>query len=364
MRRLLLLLLLILFAAPLQAAVEIGPRGKAPVRLEDVYQQSGIPYIAIEDAIDAVGLSGHWNSVRHVFRIRTSRGWAEISPASKFLEFNDEYYPLEDKPRFIDGRLRVTDSFVLNQLSMLVDRPIYFRNLDPDTDTIAADKGNAFEQLFAFLLNKKVARSGPLIRAVAIDPGHGGLDTGTLAANGLNEKDVDLQVANKLARQLKMKLGIPVYLSRDGDYELSMQQRLKPASREDVDIWLLLHAQASLSPVPNGVTLFIRPEERAVKKDQPKDVAVVQSSSLRLANALALSLREAGVQVNGIYHTPLLSLGRGELPTVQIELGYLSNPEELVQLQSDSHQELLAQALYRGIRRYAKASKEKKNGVD
>ena len=363
MRLVFFILILICSVQPALAAVEIGPRGKPPVRLEDVYQHGGVPYIAIEDAINAVGLSGHWNSVKHIFYIRTRKGWAEISPASKFLKIDDNYYPLEDEPRFIDGRLRVTDSFILNQLSMLVDQPIYFRNLNPDAETSAEKEGNAFEQLFAFLLNKKVARSGPLIRAVALDPGHGGLDTGALAANGLKEKEIDLQVANKLARQLKMNLGIPVYLSRDGDYELTMEQRLKPASKENVDVWLLLHAQASLSSVPKGVSLFIRPEESRGNEIVQADQPVVESASLRLADALALSLREAGIQVDGIYPSPLLSLGRGELPTVQVELGYLSNPDDLAQLQSDNYQEQLAQALYQGIRRYAKATKEQKNGT-
>jgi len=48
---------------------------------------------------------------------------------------------------------------------------------------------------------------------------------------------------------------------------------------------------------------------------------------------------------------------------VQVELGYLSNPEELAQLQSDSYQDLLAKALYQGVWNYAKATKEKKNGI-
>ena len=364
MRRLFLFTILLLLAQPLWAAVEIAPRGKAPVRLEDVYQQSGIPYIAIEEAINAVGLTGHWNSVQHVFRIRTRRGWAEISPGSEFLKFNNEYLPLEDKPRFIDGRLRVTDSFILNQLAMLVGQPIYFRNLDPGNDTQTSEETNAFEQLFAFLLNKKIAKTGPLIRAVAIDPGHGGLDTGALAANGLKEKEVNLQVANRLSRQLKMKQGIPVYLSRDGDYELTMEQRLKPASEENVDIWLLLHCQADLSPGVRGVSLFIRPEAIQLNQPQQEQVPVLPSASLRLANALALALREAEIQVNGIYPSPLLSLGRGELPTVQVELGYLSNPDDLSQLQSEKHRDLLAQALYQGILRYAKATKEIANGTN
>lgn len=359
MRSLLLIILFFLCAGPVLAAVDIAPRGKPPVRLSDVYQQGGIPYVAVEDALDAVGLSGHWNSIKHTFLIRTRRGWAEISPASSYLKLGDNYYPLQEKPRFIDGRLRVNDQFVLNQLSMLVGKPIYFRNLDPDMESVAAEESNGLEQLFAFLLNKKPKRSGPLIRAVAIDPGHGGLDTGVIAETGFKEKQVNLQVAEKLAKQLKMKLGIPIYLSRDGDYELTLEQRLEPASKDDVDLWLLLHAQASFSPVAKGITLFIRPDEAAQLPDAVEQPETVENVSLLLAGQLSLALRQAGIEVNGIYPSPLLSLGRGDLPTVQVELGYLSHPEELKNLQDAAYQERLAQALYQGIRGYAKAKKEK-----
>lgn len=361
MRPILIILFFSLLASPLFAAVDIAPRGKRPVRLNDVYQQGGVPYIAIEDALDAVGLTGHWNSIKHTFRIRTKRGWAEISPASSYLKLGDDYYPLLEKPRFIDGRLRVTDNFVLNQLSLLVGRPIYFRNLDPDIDTVAVAEPNSLEQLFAFLLNKKIKRSGPLIRAVAIDPGHGGLDTGVIAATGFKEKQVNLKVAKKLAKQIKMKLGIPIYLSRDGDYELSLEQRLEPASKEDVDLWLLLHTQASLSAEPSGVSLFIRPDEVSQILDEAGEPEPVVNVSRLLADDLALALRAAGIEVNGIYPSALLSLGRGSLPTVQIELGYLSHPDELNNLQDGDYQERLAQALYQGIRSYAKSKKERMN---
>ena len=341
------------------AAVDIALRGKDPVRLEDVYQQQGIPYIAIEDALSAVGLTGHWNSISHSFLIKTKHGWAEISPASQFLKIAGEYYPLKEKPRFIDGRLRVTDSFILNQLAQLTGRSIYFRNLDPDVDNTPVKESSHLEKLFAFFLNKKATKDGPLIRAVAIDPGHGGLDTGVIAASGYKEKQLNLEVAKKLAKQLKMKLGIPVYLSRDGDYELTTEQRLQSASKGDVDLWILLHAQASFSPQQTGVTLFIRADEMPQNIAEGEIAEASESDSLILARNLAAALQESAIKVRGIYPSSRLSLGRGNLPTVQIELGFLSNQDELQRLQSPDYQAKIVQALYTGIHRYAKLSKEK-----
>ena len=173
---------------------------------------------------------------------------------------------------------------------------------------------------------------------------------------------MNLAVAVKLAKQLKMKLGVPIYLSRDGDYELTVEQRLEPASREDVDLWLLLHTQASFSPTLQGVTLFIRSDDVAATPGT--EAVAAENVSLQLAEQLALALRESDISVNGIYPSPLLSLGRGNLPTVQIELGYLSHPLDLAQLRTSDHQERLAQAIYQGIRRFAEQEKEKKNGFN
>ena len=354
-------LLLFFVCLPWQSAhgaVDIALRGLDPVRLEDIYQQDGDPYIAVADAINAVGLSGHWDAIEHVFKIRTPRGWAEISPASDYLKLGDTYFPLQEKPRFIDGRLRVTDNFVLNQLAQMTGRPIYFNNLDPDLDNLPEKKESGLERFFSFLLQKKKPVAGPLLRAVAIDPGHGGLDTGVIAAAGLKEKQLNLELAEKLGKKLKMRLGVPIHLSRDGDYEVSLEQRLQTASREDVDIWLRFHAQAAFADDLSGVSLFVRPAEGQVlaggeRIDAPAD------ESRQLAEALALKLRENQIRVNGIFSTSRLSLGRGNLPTVQLEVGYLSNPQDVRQLQQAEYQTRLVQALYLGIRTYAESSREK-----
>jgi len=359
MRLIIFILCLFLPVSGAFAAVDIALRGQKPVHIEDVYQQGGVPYIAVEDTLKAVKLTGHWDSINHKFRIKSKYGWAEISPASAYLKLGDEFYPLKEKPRFIDGRLRITDSFILNQLAQLTGHSIYYRNLDPADDTLVAKKQNTLDRLFAFLLNKKINKGDDLIRAVAIDPGHGGLDLGVISPSGYKEKQLNLVVAEKLAKQLKMKLGIPIYLSRDGDYDVTLEQRLKTAAREGVDIWLLLHAQSGFSPDLSGVSLFVRPEEDASNVTADSDEPIEKSESLLLAKSLATVLESAGIEVCGIFHSSRLSLGRGNLPTVQIELGFLNNPKDGQQLQTPEYQDKLVQALYEGVYQFAKQARKK-----
>ncbi len=361
MRLLLTIICLLCSIHTAMAAVELGIRGHDAIVLDDVYQQDGIAYVAIDDVLPAVGLSGHWDSIKHIYRIRTTRGWAEISPASGFVKVGDVYYPIKDKPRFIDGRLRITDSFVQNQLAQLSGRSIIFRNLNPQTNNAPQHDEGAMDKLFSFLLRRKPPKSNdPLIRAVAIDPGHGGLDTGVLGTSGIKEKTLTLSIAQKLEKQIKMQSGIPVYLSRDGDYDLSVEDRFNAASKEDVDVWVLIHAGASFSENIKGVNLFIRPLQTGSTGSQSAESLV--DHSLLLAEEVAVALEQQGIFLHGIFRSSRLSLGQGELPTVLIEVGQLSNSQDLEQLQRGEYQNQLVEAVYTGIKQYATRIKEQENG--
>jgi len=347
------LLTLLAFAVLAEARVELALPGQAPTTIDEVYLRDGAAYIAVEDVLGPLQLGGAWDSVEHVYRIKAPTGTAIISPGSHFLRIGERFLPLSTPPRFIDGRLRVPDDFVTAQLPVLLGEPVYFRNLDPSKSTVA-EKESPLDRLFAFLLRKKQPESGPSLRAIVLDPGHGGEDPGALGANGSKEKAVVLEVAHRLEKKLKMQLGIPIYLSRDGDYSLSPQQRLEAADRPDVDLLLQLHAQSSFGSSPHGVTLFVRPREETTEGALERG----EGESIRLARFLAAALRGSGVEVAGIVQAPLLPLGRGDLPTVLVELGYLTNSEDLTQLRDAAGQEKLAGALYAGLKNFADTLKE------
>ncbi len=349
----------LLWATAVSAAVTIALPGGEEHRIEDVYQQDGTVYIALDDLLQAVGLRGQWDSVKHSYKISSPAGTAEVSPGSRYLKLGGEFSPLQENPRFIDGRLRVTDQFVRQQLPLLTLSQVIFVNLEPGKSTGQVQKQNRLNSLFSFLLNRKEEPSsdGPVIRAIAIDPGHGGSDTGVIGVKGSKEKEIVLDYAEKLARQIKMKLGIPVYLSRDGDYELTAEKRLQSATREDVDIWIRLHAQGGLSAQSHGICLFARPRTAETEVQPAAD-------SLLLADTLAQALRDGQFAVQGVYQSSRLSLGRGNLPTVQIELGYLTNPDELKQLQDNTYQQQLIAALYQGIESFAVKVKEDRDGAN
>lgn len=339
---LLLSCLLLLIVSPTHAAVEIAVGDRMPVVIEEVYLSEGVAFLPIEEVLQALQLSGSWDSVAHVYRIRTPRGTAVISPGSQFMRLGERYIPLGAPPRFIDGKLRVAEEFLSRHLPGLLDTPLYYRNLQPMASTAAP--ASSLDRFFAFLLRKKQTVAQPLLRGVAIDPGHGGEDPGSLGAGGLKEKDVTLEVSRRLERLLKMRLDIPVFLTRSGDYAITPQQRVETAARPEVDALLLLHAQASASPQVQGPILFVRPDSADSGE---------QRDSMRLARHLAAALREAGLGQATIRRSALLPLGRGDLPTVLVELGYLSNSQDHALLGNAQGWDRYADALFAGLRAFA-----------
>ena len=354
MQRLLLPLLclpLLLVPVSVQAAAELALVGQPPQVIAEVYLQDGIAFLALDDLLPALGLSGHWDSVRHTYAMRTPRGTATLFPGGHYLNLGDSFLPISQPARFIDGRLRVPEDFVTGPLANLLGSRVYYRNLQPPA--VAQVEGSSLDRLFAFLLQKKEARRGTALRGVALDPGHGGQDPGSLGG-GLKEKDLTLALARDLEKQLKMQLGIPVYLSRNADYQLSVEQRLQAAAHPEVDVLLQLHVQAAFSPTAAGIMLFVRP----VEERDGEVLAAAGGDSMRLAHALEQALRQAGLPVTGIVAAPLLPLGRGDLPTVLVEAGYLSNPADRERLADPAARQTLTAALFAGLRAFGQEPME------
>ena len=340
------LCLLLCMVFPADALVEIGrPGAEEPFVIEDVYLREGTAFISIDDVLVALELEGEWDSVSHVYKIRTPHGWAVISPGSQFLKLGENFIPIAHRPRFIDSKLRISEAFLLRQLVPLLTGGIHYRNHNPPAPVEAEDP---LERLFAFLLRKKETVADSSKWVVAIDAGHGGEDTGSLGLNGSKEKDVTFQVGQKLEKLLKMHQDAPVVSTRDGDYALSMEKRLELVAEGQADVLISLHAESFFSPESTGVYLYIQPQ---TERDVP-DGLVVENSSQVLAEILQQELARVGFDVRGIKELPVYPLGRGDLPRVLVEMGSLSNAEDLGMLQDPTRQQDFARALFDGLQAF------------
>ena len=172
---------------------------------------------------------------------------------------------------------------------------------------------------------------------VVIDPGHGGKDPGATSVLGFYEKDVNLAVANKVARLLEQR-GLRVKMTRTADYFVELEDRAAIANDLDADLFVSIHSDSFPDSSRRGFTVYIANS--------------ASSSSRRAASAIARSMSGTGLNSFGVqtagYH--VLTGTRG--PAVLVELGYLSNRSEAALLRSGSFQNRLAEAVADGISDY------------
>jgi N-acetylmuramoyl-L-alanine amidase len=350
------LVLLLLWAMPCFAAIEIARSGSPPVILQDVYQRDGIAFVAIDEVLGVFGLSGQWDNVAHVYRIETPKGQAVISPGSSYLRLGDRAVKVGQRPRFIDGKLRVSEPFLVEQFAPVLDLPLELKNLNP---AAPSPPETPLDQLFSLLLLQRPKAAADSQWVVAIDPGHGGQDAGAVGQDGTTEQAVNLAVALQLQKLLKMRRGAPVVMTRDADYTVNQSQRLEAVTRGQADVLLSLHSQAFFSTAAQGIMLFVSPETAAVPSAGAAEGAPAPgvpgiNASLQLAAALREAFARAGFPVAPIQERPLLPLGQGNLPRVLVEMGFLSNAADLASLHDPVRQQQLAQALFTGLEDFLK----------
>lgn len=228
-------------------------------------------------------------------------------------------------------------------------------------------------------------------RVVVIDPGHGGHDPGAIGFMGIKEKDIVLAVAKELANLLEKDGRFRVILTRKDDTFVPLQERANIALRNRADLFISLHADAHPQRLPyaRGTTIFAISSEAAQKKRQhiinsehyaslvfgrsdiPLSARVVLADlamdvtlneSVIFGNRLARSLRsELGrdVHFRGIQRAGFAVLKTPGIPSVLVEIGFMTNPEEALMMSSSEFQKSFARAVYKAVVGYFFPSSQK-----
>ena len=222
---------------------------------------------------------------------------------------------------------------------------------------------------------------------IALDPGHGGEDPGAIGPNGTQEKDVVLQIANRLKERINASSmnGNPMraFLTRDADFFVPLHVRVQKARSVQADLFVSIHADAFFTPHAQGASVFALSQGAAsssaarwmanqenkadliggvniaVQDAQVKRALLDMSTTAQINDSVLLGgamLREiAGV---GRLHKPKVEqagfavLKAPDMPSVLVETAFISNPDEEEKLRSTLYQDNLADALMRGIKAY------------
>jgi len=230
-------------------------------------------------------------------------------------------------------------------------------------------------------------RSGEFL--VIIDAGHGGNDVGAKSPTGLLEKNLTLEIAQKV-RQLCVENGITAYLTRASDKLLTLQQRASIANMSYGDLFISIHLNASFSKEQSGFTIYVNNPARRLKSIDEKTNSATnvdegnrktdssvskvnaptttssQSSQLvkkvsqsdfiepsrKLAENLFLELTSSGLVGRPPIEISLATLNKVYMPAVLFEVGYLSNASDDAKLSDPKFIETIVQALFRTVQKF------------
>ena len=219
---------------------------------------------------------------------------------------------------------------------------------------------------------------GLQVSRIVIDPGHGGHDPGA-RSHGLRESEIVLDIALRLERRLLTQPGIEVVLTRRDDTYIPLTERTALANREQADLFLSVHANASHNDRARGVeTYFLNfaPDPNAERIAARENVAgggamnnlgdlleTIASNSKAnesrefarvIQTSLVAALRQADPELPdlGVKQAPFIVLIGARMPSVLAEVSFLTHSREAELLSSDDYRDRIADALFEGILRY------------
>jgi N-acetylmuramoyl-L-alanine amidase len=224
---------------------------------------------------------------------------------------------------------------------------------------------------------------------IVVDAGHGGWDLGTVGRRGLLEKDLVLEISERLGKLLESRLGAEVIYTRQDDNYIPLDERAIMANSAQADLFISVHANYSDTPSARGVETYYTnlfsapgtqdlskpagPKEAAMRSAAPKNLPILTltpselrdrtEQSRRLASSVQRSLYGAlagqnpGLRDRGIKEAGFVVLTESAMPGILAEVSFVSSPTDEQKLRSDGYREQIAEALYKGIARYASSSK-------
>lgn len=233
------------------------------------------------------------------------------------------------------------------------------------------------------VVKKRADPSKPRPVTVAVDAGHGGEDPGASGRRGTREKDVVLAIARRLASLIDDKPGMRAVLIRDGDYFISLTDRVRKARKHQADLFVSVHADAFPDRRARGASVYTLSRRgasseharRLAAKENQSDliggVSLSDKDDLLASVLLDLSMTatiEASTNVasqvlsrmDGVAHLHKRNVERAgfrvlkspDLPSILVETAFISNPQEERKLRSSQYQYRMARAILGGIESY------------
>lgn len=220
---------------------------------------------------------------------------------------------------------------------------------------------------------------GLKVRKIVIDPGHGGKDPGAIGRGGLKEKDVTLRLSRMLRERLANDSGPKIIMTRDTDVFIPLEERTAIANKNDADLFVSIHINSSPKRTATGIETYIlnisndeeakrvAARENATSTRSVSDLEFIlndlirtakTNDSIRLATAvqerLVKNLKEkyGDTRSNGVKGAPFYVLVGTKMPSILVEVSYISNPNEEKKLQDEKYLREVIEGISTGLMRY------------
>lgn len=208
---------------------------------------------------------------------------------------------------------------------------------------------------------------------IVLDAGHGGWDLGTVGKKGLLEKDLVLDIVQRLGKLIETKLGAQVIYTRQDDSYLPLEKRAEIANVAKADMFLSVHANYSDLKSARGVETYYTTTYSSIKARTDDasaslnnvdwtgvDIREKVTDSHRLAADIqqalygGLAVRNPDIRDRGVKEAQYVVLTGTQMPAVLAEVSFVSSPADETQLENSAYRQLIAEALYKGVARYRK----------
>jgi N-acetylmuramoyl-L-alanine amidase len=230
--------------------------------------------------------------------------------------------------------------------------------------------------------NSLIRALGLKINRVVIDPGHGGHDQGTMGKRGLIEKELVLDVGKRLGALIEQQLGCEVVYTRGDDTFVPLEGRTALANEKKADLFISLHANSSSYARIAGVETFFlnfttardaldvaarenASSQKSISELQDLLQRIARQEKIEESKELAGRIQTAmftfssrynpGMRNRGVKRAPFVVLVGAQMPSVLVEIGFLSNSREETLLKRPDHRQRVAEALLKGVSRYTQS---------
>jgi N-acetylmuramoyl-L-alanine amidase len=294
------------------------------------------------------------------------------------------YHGLNRKAEAVDAfrhavRLNPEDTYSRMMIEIITQKPIPRLKKEKRPPTPLEREADAEEKRMFAQLQSEEGLSYQ-VKRVVIDAGHGGVDSGAVGLSGLKEKDVTLDLARRVHESLAQEGKVKSFLTRSDDYYVPLSDRTVIANQYQADLFISIHINANENRQPHGSETYFCSEKASSK--EAKRVAAYENSFLKLDKPYKkrpgyidieeilfqferkLYWKESGefakkyqerfrtelpLKNRGVHSANFFVLRTAKMPSILLELGFISNQEDEQRLSHSEFRARIAKAVVKGI---------------